>query len=182
MSTWSEVDTTVHCCCTVLHATGGDRMPKPRARKQREPFGRIRKLPSGRYQAGFVGPDLVLHHPASTFEALDDAREWLRTERRSIDAGTWTAPGVRNQAQQPATLEPFANTWLADRQLKPRTRDLCRRLLDQKILPDLGEMPLKDIDSLTVRKWHAGLAAEHPTRRAHSYALLRTILGSAVTE
>jgi integrase len=157
-------------------------MPKPRARKQRESFGRIRKLPSGRYQAGYVGPDLALHHPASTFEALDDAREWLRTERRSIDAGTWTAPAARNRVQQPATLEPFANAWLADRQRKPRTRDLYRRILDQKVLPDLGEMPLKDIDSLTVRKWYVTLDTEHATRRAHAYALLRTILGSAVTE
>jgi integrase len=157
-------------------------MPKTRARKQREPFGRIRKLPSGRFQAGYVGPDLALHHPSGTFETLLDARGWLAAERRAIDAGTWIAPGVRNQVQQPATLEPFANAWLADRQLKPRTRELYRSLLDQKILPMLGDMPLKGITSLTVREWYTSLGTEHPTRRAHAYSLLRTILGSAVTE
>jgi integrase len=66
--------------------------------------------------------------------------------------------------------------------LKPRTRALYRSLLDQKILPELGDLPLKSITSLTVRQWYATLPAEHPTRRAHAYSLLRTILGSAVTE
>jgi integrase len=182
----SVVDLTVHSYCTVLHAatheTGGAQMAKRTTRKQREPFGRIRKLPSGRYQAGYIGPDLALHHPASTFETLMDARAWLAQERRSIDAGNWVAPAARNQARKPATLGAFAEAWLADRQLKPRTRALYRALLDQKILPTLGDMPLKGITSLTVRQWYATLPAEHPTRRAHAYSLLRTILGSAVTE
>jgi integrase len=155
---------------------------KARARKPREPFGRIRKLPSGRYQAGYIGPDLVLHHPASTFETLLDARAWLAAERSAIDAGTWINPAVRNIARKPATLRAFADAWLADRQLKPRTHALYRSLLDQKILPELGDIPLTDISSLTVREWHKSLGTEHPTRRAHAYALLRTILAGAVTE
>ena len=157
-------------------------MPKKKQRKQREPFGRIRKLPSGRYQAGYIGPDLALHNGLSTFETLMDARAWLAAERRHIEAGTWIAPRARNRATKPATLKPFANAWLKDRQLKPRTVAFYRSLLDQKILPELGDVPLKDITSLTVRTWYAGLGAEHPTRRAHAYALLRTILGSAVVE
>ena len=122
-------------------------MPKKKpTRKQREPFGRIRKLPSGRYQAGYIGPrHEALHHPAGTFETLLDARAWLAAERRRIDAGTWTAPAVRNQAGKPATLAAFAEAWLADRPLKPRTRDQYRSLLDRKILPELGEVPLKVI-------------------------------------
>jgi integrase len=111
-----------------------------------------------------------------------DARAWLTAERRSIDAGTWVAPSARNRAQQPATLEAFANAWLKDRQLKPRTVAFYRTLLDQKILPELGDVPLKDFTSQTVRDWYNALDVEHPTRRAHAYSLLRTILGSAVTE
>jgi integrase len=161
---------------------GEHRMPKARARKQREPFGRIRRLPSGRYQAGYVGPDLALHHPSGTFETIMDARAWLASERRSIDRGTWAAPAMRNIAQKPATLRLFAEAWLTDRQLKPRTRALYRSLLDQKILPELGDIHLKDITSLTVREWYSTLDADHPTRRAHAYGLLRTILSSAVIE
>ena len=111
-----------------------------------------------------------------------DARAWLTDERRAIDAGTWIAPADRNRATKPATLGAFANAWLADRQLKPRTRALYRSLLDQVILPELGDVPLKSITSLTVRQWYAGLPADRPTRRAHAYSLLRTILNSAVTE
>ena len=150
-------------------------------RKQREPFGRIRKLPSGRYQAGYIGPDLALHRPTSTFETMLDARAWLTDERRRIDSGTWTAPAVRNRAA-PASLATYAEPWLSERPLKPRTRDLYRRLLDQKILPDLGAVPLKAITAFTVREWYAKLDPASPTRRAHAYALLRTILGSAVTD
>lgn len=157
-------------------------MPKKKSRKQREPFGRIRKLPSGRYQAGYVGPDLALHNGLSTFETLMDARAWLAAERRHMEGGTWVAPRARNRATKPATLGSFADAWLKDRQLKPRTRALYRSLLDHKILPELGDLPLKSITSLTVRNWYASLPAEHPTRRAHAYSLLRTILASAVTE
>ena len=71
-------------------------MAKTGRRKQREPFGRIRQLPSGRYQAAYVGPDLVLHKGSSTFSTLLDARGWLTDERRRIDSGTWTAPASRN--------------------------------------------------------------------------------------
>jgi hypothetical protein len=46
---------------------------KPWRRKQREPFGRIRQLPSGRYQAAYIGPDLVLHKAAATFHTIMDA-------------------------------------------------------------------------------------------------------------
>jgi len=74
-------------------------------RKQREPFGRIRKLPSGRYQAAYTGPDVRLHKAPATFDTLMDARGWIAGERRRIDADTWTAPEHR-QASRPATLEP----------------------------------------------------------------------------
>jgi hypothetical protein len=120
-----------------LHAIARNKedlgVPKKKQRKQREPFGRIRKLPSGRFQAGYVGPDLALHNGISTFEMLLDARAWLTTERRYIEAGTWTARRARNNpATKPATLRAFAEAWLADRELKPRTRVLYRSLLDRE--------------------------------------------------
>lgn len=158
-------------------------MAKPvRARKQREPFGRIRKLPSGRYQAAYTGPDLALHRGTSTFETLLDARGWLTDERRRIDGGTWVAPDRRNSPKQaPATLAEYAAPWLADRPLKPRTRDLYRRLLAHHVLPELGDLPLLDITPLTIRRWYADLNPG-PTAKAHAYALLRTILGTATAD
>jgi len=56
-----------------------------------------------------------------------DARGWLTEERRRIDAGTWTPPASRNQAVQVPTLKTYAAAWLADRPLKPSSRDLRPR-------------------------------------------------------
>ena len=113
-------------------------------------------------QAGYVGPDLALHRPVATFETLLDARAWLTDERRRIDGVEWTAPAARSRTK-PATLAAYVEPWLAERQLKPRTRDLYRRLLDQKILPSLGDLPLRSITALTVREWYANLDPERPT-------------------
>jgi integrase len=154
-------------------------------RKQREAFGRVRKLPSGRYQAAYTGPDLALHKPASTFETLMDARAWVLDERRAIDAGIWTAPASRNRVVEPEQLPTLANyaaAWLADRPLKPRTRYLYQGQLKHIIVPDLGHMMVTDITPLIVRQWHASLDPTMPTRRAQAYALLRTILATAVTD
>ena len=52
---------------------------------ERRDFGTIRKLPSGRYQATFVGPDLVRHKAPVTFEVKDSAIVWLYNEKRLID-------------------------------------------------------------------------------------------------
>jgi integrase len=78
------------------------------------------------------------------------------------------------------TLAAYTKPWLADRTLKPRTRDHYQHLLDRLILPILGDRPLKAITPVVVRTWHADLGSKTPTLRAHAYALLRTILGSAV--
>ena len=40
---------------------------------------------------------------------------------------------------------------------------------------------LEDITPPMVRDWHAGLATG-PTRKAHAYSLLRTILATAVAD
>ena len=145
---------------------------------KRRPFGRLRKLPSGRYQAGYAHAGEV-HYAAHTFEARLDAYAWLDAERRLIDAGVWQ-PAALRALTKPLTLEAYAGPWLADRDLKPRTRDHYRRLLDNQILPELGDMPLRALTPPVIRSWHAGMGSATPTLRAHAYALLRTILGSAV--
>jgi integrase len=50
------------------------------------------------------------------------------------------------------------------------------------ILPALGDVPLREITPVMVRGWHADLGAKVPTLRAHAYALLRSILSSAVDD
>lgn len=148
-------------------------------------FGWIRKLPSRRYQASYVGPDTVRHKGPSTFSAKIDAEGWLSAEKRMIERGTWAPPTERTDkvvALKVVTFESYSNAWLADRQLKPRTRDHYRQLLDNQILPTFGDVPLKTITAHLIRRWHTGLGSGTPTLRAHAYGLLRTILGDAVRD
>ena len=53
-------------------------------RRPRRGFGKVRRLPSGRFQASYVGPDLARHTAPSTFEAKIDAEHWLAVEHRLI--------------------------------------------------------------------------------------------------
>jgi integrase len=147
-------------------------------------FGQLRRLPSGRWQAGYTGTDTRVHRAPTTFTAKIDAEGWLASERRLVESGEWLPPGERrtDTRRRGQTLEVYAARWLDDRVLKPRTREHYRSLLDRQILPDLGALPLATITPTTVRQWHAGMGGRTPTLRAHAYGLLRTILGSALDE
>lgn len=147
-------------------------------------FGHLRRLPSKRWQASYVGPDTARHKAPQTFETKGDAEAWLSRERSQVAADTWVSPAQRAQvARDPkGTFGPFAERWLRNRDLKPRTREHYRALLDHHLLPTFGEVPLKGITPEAVGDWWADLDKTRPTLRAHSYSLLRTILGSAVQD
>src|SRR5215211_6827793 len=149
-------------------------------RKPRRGWGAVRQLPSRRYQAHYVGPDLVKHYGPTTFETSMDAEAWLAAERRLIESGSWQPLRERATAVKSITLTDYAETWLADRTLKPRTRQHYRALLDRQILPALGDRPVRTLTPVLIRSWHADLGSKTPTLRAHAYGLLRSIMGSAV--
>ena len=148
----------------------------------RRSFGRLRKLPSKRWQAAYIGPDNALHRAPTTFDTKLDAEAWLADERRLISAGAWTPPEHRAILTTTITLAAYAKPWLADRMLKPRTRDHYQHLLDRLILPSLGDKPLRALTPVVIRAWHAELGTMTPTLRAHAYGLLRTILATAVND
>lgn len=145
---------------------------------RRRGFGRLRKLPSGRWQAAYTGPDGALHKAARTYSSEEDAQGWLAAERRKIDLGTWGAV----ERSDAVTLRTFADRWLEQRQLTARTRAHYRSLLDRLILPDLGDVKLATLTPSKVRTWHAGLGTDKPTRNAHVYALLHGICTTAVQD
>ena len=144
-------------------------------------FGSIRRLPSGRYQARYVGPDRQTHTAPVTFTSKGDAETFLATVRADIARSTWQPP--TRQPDSVATFHEYADEWLADRsrELKPRTTALYRGLLGRHLYPSLGGMQLDQISPPAVRAWHARLDTG-PTRRAHAYSLLRTILNTAVAD
>ncbi|WP_228488973.1 N-terminal phage integrase SAM-like domain-containing protein [Raineyella fluvialis] len=150
---------------------------------KRRGWGTIRVQRSGRLQAEYTGPDLLKHHASTTFTARVDAETWLAGERRLVERGAWTPPETRGDDEEPPlTLRMYAEQWLADRDLKPRTREHYRKLLDKQILPTLGDRELAAITPLVVRSWWSGLGSDTPTQRAHAYSLLRTVMNTALGE
>ncbi len=147
--------------------------------RTRQPFGSVRRLPSKRWQARYVGPDLARHNAPSTFDTKLDAQAWLSTRQTEISRGRWRRPGSEPRS---LTFGAYSATWLSDRDLKPRTRELYAGLLERRILPTFADVPLSTITAPQVRRWHADQGAATPTARSHAYALLRTVLATAVTD
>lgn len=143
-------------------------------------FGSIRKLPSGRYQARYLGPDGLTHKAHTTFDTIGDAEGWLATVRADIVRDSWSPSGT--SAPRTMTFGAYAERWLTARTLKPRTRAHYRSLLDRQLLPTFKTVPLRHITPDLVREWYATTAMHTPTLRSHAYGLLRTILGQAVRD
>ncbi|MHB1498033.1 MAG: hypothetical protein ACYCXN_08995, partial [Acidimicrobiales bacterium] len=78
----------------------------PSARRH---FGSVRKLPSGRYQAGYHNLG-ERHFALGTFATKADALAWLSTVEADIHRGQWVDPGAGR-----VTFGNYADTWLAQR-------------------------------------------------------------------
>ncbi|MCE3555443.1 site-specific integrase [Pseudonocardia sp. RS11V-5] len=150
-------------------------------------FGSIRKLPSGRFQARYTGPDGRTYSArresgqALTFETKGDAEAWLSLRHSEILRKDWLPPAAPKT--KPATVREFTDGWLAQRDLEVRTREHYQQLLRDHMYPSLGEVPMTNLTAADVRAWHAALGATTgPTARAHAYGLLRTVLNTAVAD
>jgi integrase len=71
---------------------------------------------------------------------------------------------------------------LHDRPLTPKTRALYRDLLKGRILPVLGDEPLRAITAAQVRVWWGELDKDTPTRNTHAYQLLKAIYNTALQD
>ena len=143
-------------------------------------FGSTRRLPSGRVQARYTGPDGLAHKAPFTFDTEGDAQTWLSTIRADIVRDSWN-PNATGRKRS-LTFGTYADRWLIARTLEARTRAHYRSLLDRQILPTFSSVPLKHITPDLVREWHSTTAIDTPTTRAHAYGLMRSILGQAVAD
>lgn len=152
--------------------------------RRRRGFGYVRRLPSKRYQASYVGPDGARYAAPDTFEAQSDAEAWLAAERRLISDGTWAPPKerARRTGTRAATVAEHAEAWLGRAQerrrrpLRPTTAAHYRRILERFIIPAFGPRPLASVTEEDVEEWYADLASQTgATLREHAYSLLRTL-------
>ncbi|MFF4821803.1 tyrosine-type recombinase/integrase [Streptomyces sp. NPDC001312] len=146
---------------------------------KRRQFGRVRKLPSGRYQARYVGPDGQLRPAPDTFRTKREADAWLADKQTEMRRGDWHSPDAGK-----VLFASYAAAWVKERELTVRTRQLYESLLRLHLEPTFGSVNVAEISPPFVRRWRADklTAGTGPTTVAKAYALLRAILATAVSD
>jgi integrase len=149
------------------------------AGKKRRTFGRVRKLPSGRYQARYRGPDGIDRPAPETFATKRDADDWLAERQTEVRQPDWRDPDAGK-----VPFETYAVAWVKERPLAQSTAELYGILLRVHLIPTFGTKALAEITPAAVRSWRRARlddGAGAPTV-AKAYALLRTIMGTAVAD
>lgn len=160
-----------------------DETKKRKYTKRRESWGSKRKLPSGRYQVSYVGPDGERYPGPHTFDTLGDARAWLNGVKRTIDSGKWRNP----KAISAEKFKPYTLAWIEQRvsskgeHLRPNTRAEYRRYLDKGLAP-FADMALSNITPAAVRAWHLERSKSGKTAAALEARLLRAVFTTAVED
>src|SRR3954468_1563714 len=104
------------------------------------------------YRARYAMPDGTRY--SRSFGTKMDSEAWLVAERSLIDREEWSPPAARRMAAERRerdavrnTVGTFARRYLVERDLRPTTVRTYQTLLDSRILPYFGEMPLRDVTS-----------------------------------
>jgi integrase len=164
--------------------------------RRRRPFGSIRQLKSGRYQARYKGPDGITHTADMTFPTKAAANAFLATVEADLIREQWKAP-VRSQV----TVATYAETWLRQHpRLKATTRATYESDYRLHIKPYLGHLQVRELTAEIVREWRATIGAAvlekwqgrgsggagrrrtGQATQARVYRLLRAILNTAVED
>lgn len=159
---------------------------EPRRRAGRRTFGSISRLPSGNWRARYADPSHqgpgrpAWVNAPTTFLTKRDAAGWLAAREAEIVEHRWR-PAPPAPGEPVVSFAGYSAGWLASRELKPSTMREYTRML-KVLVGAFGKQRLDEITSADVRQWYAGLNPELKTARAHHYALLRNVLGSAVDE
>lgn len=157
-----------------------------RRKRDKRYFGNVRRLPSGRYQVRYTGPDgrpYTARTPQGrplTFDTQGDAEAWLSLRQSEILRGAWLAPTV---TAAPVTVRQYGVTWLAERGVESSTAEHYDQLLRDHVYPPLGDYAVADLTPAAVRTWHVELGKRTgPVARSHTYGLLRSIMTTAVSD
>ena len=111
-------------------------------------FGRVRRLPSGQYQARYAGPDGIDRPAPQTFTSKGDAEIWLTMKEAEIRRGDWTDPEAGK-----VRFGEYASNWVSDHVFKPRTEGLYQSQLKNHLAPTFGKKDLRDIHEADIRRW-----------------------------
>lgn len=130
--------------------------------------------------------DVRLRDPAGrvytkTFATKRAAETFEAREKADRSRGSWVDPRRGN-----ITLAEWSEHWMSHRpDLRVRTRELYRGLLDRHILPELGAVELSKLSPSQVRSWNArllGSSGPGASTAAKAYRLLRAMMRTAVVD
>ncbi|WP_250304165.1 site-specific integrase [Streptomyces sp. NBC_01387] len=147
-------------------------------RGKRRRFGSVRKLPSGRFQARYPGPDGLLRSAPETFPTQTDADRWLVRKEAEILDGRWKNPDDK------VLFGVYADAWFKERDYAATTRERNGSALRLHVLPTFANVVLSEITTPQIRRWRAGLLESgvgEPTV-AKAYQILRAIMNTAVDD
>ncbi|MFD0595440.1 hypothetical protein ACFQZ4_26450 [Catellatospora coxensis] len=146
---------------------------------KRRQFGKVRQLPSGRFQASFIDPSGQRQNAPDTFTRKADASRWLALVEADLSRGTWLDDRAGS-----ITLGEYARAVLRDSQrIGPRWRETCERNMRLHLVP-LLDMPLRAVSAMRVREWHAAALRGKggKTSISQTYRFLRMVMNTAVRE
>lgn len=147
----------------------------------RESWGSLRKLPSGRWQVRYKGPDgqsytaRTANDQALTFQMKTDARAWLARLQVSIADGEWEPPDAAAKRRQAAAeaeaarnigFREYAEQWIdmvkstsnrAGNMRSAGTVRSYRGKITGYLVPEFGDTPVREIDVLRIRQMTAKL-------------------------
>lgn len=143
--------------------------------QKREAWGRLRKLPSKRWQARYMGPDDKVYSARTeddkplTFLTKGDARTWLNGVHATISRGEWLPPAAAARRRRAAaeaaaardvTFREYAERWLehiatepgkGGKLRRPGTALAYRGRVRNYLMTPLGDVKVREIDTERVR-------------------------------
>ncbi len=147
-------------------------------------FGTIDQLASGRLRVRYIGSDERRYTAPRTFDNLGDADTWLVGVRRDMALGTWRSPqeieSERRKAEiRGTTVDQMFESYLAESDLRPRSRDLYEYQWWRLVSPILGSSAVVGLSPTDVAEWRESLPAA-PRQREQVSDLLRAVLNLSV--
>lgn len=169
---------------------------KKKRRVNRNHFGSVRQLPSGRWQGRYPDERGLPMVAPRTFDTRAEAESHLAEVRADRARGVYHDPRSGG-----VMFGTFAREWIENGgsrgTLAPRTRELYLDILTRQLLPYFDGMTLEAIRADTVRRWYRGMQAAYAaknltgyrstapvgsTRMRQAYALLRAIMATALAD
>ncbi|AIJ21808.1 tyrosine-type recombinase/integrase [Amycolatopsis methanolica] len=148
-------------------------------KKGRRRFGAVRELPSGRWQARYLGPDGRTHPAPHTFPGKRDAEQWLSVVEAEILRGDWLDPDLAR-----ISFADYGWAWIKERKVSQRTRDEHDSIWRNHVEPFLGRYQVNQISTEVIRRWRSDLldSGRSEDRTAKAYRLVRSMFTTAVDD